>query len=72
MIKNKTTQEHVTDRKVQDKDKIHLQYTGYLDDKAFEGGSTGKDGTDYTIGGNYIPTLNDQLIGLECGKGVFT
>lgn len=68
VIKNKTTQEHVTDRKVQDKDKIHLQYTGYLDDKAFDGGSTGKDGTDYTIGGNYIPTLNDQLIGLECGK----
>ena len=32
VIKNKTTQEHVTDRKVQDKDKIHLQYTGYLDD----------------------------------------
>ena len=68
VIKNKTTQEHVTDRKVQDKDKIHLQYTGYLDDKAFDGGSSGKDGTDYTIGGNYIPTLNDQLIGLECGK----
>lgn len=68
IIKNKTTQEHVTDRKVQDKDKIHLQYTGYLDGEEFEGGSTGTDGTDYTIGGNYIASLNDQLIGLECGK----
>ena len=62
------TQEHVTDRTVADGDKIHLQYTGKLDGVPFEGGSTGESGTDYTIGGNYIKDLNDQLIGLECGK----
>ncbi len=63
-----TTQEHVTDRVVGEKDKIHLQFTGYLDGEAFEGGSTGEKGTDYTIGGGYIDDLNKQLIGLECGK----
>lgn len=68
IIKNYTKPEQVTDRVVADKDTVHLQYTGYLDDKAFEGGSTGEKGTDYTIGGNYIKDLNDQLIGLECGK----
>lgn len=68
IIKSLTKPEHVTDRVTADKDTIHLQYTGYLDDKAFDGGSTGENGTDYTIGGNYIKDLNDQLIGLECGK----
>ena len=68
VIKMGTTQEQVTDRTVADGDKIHLQYTGYLDGVAFDNGSTGEAGTDYTIGGNYISDLNDQLIGLECGK----
>lgn len=68
IIKEMTTQEHVTDRVVGEKDKIHLQFTGYLDGVAFENGSTGEAGTDYTIGGGYIDDLNRQLIGLECGK----
>lgn len=62
------TYEQIKDRKVKDKDTIHLQYTGLLDGEAFEGGSTGESGTTYTVGGNYIKDLNDQLIGLECGK----
>lgn len=68
VIKAMTTQEKVTDRITADKDTVHIVYTGYLDGEAFEGGSTGEKGTDYTIGGNYIKDLNDQLIGLECGK----
>ena len=68
VIKSMTKPEQITDRVVADKDTIHLQYTGYLGDEAFKGGSTGESGTDYTIGGNYIKDLNDQLIGLECGK----
>lgn len=68
VIKTMTKPEQITDRVVADKDTIHLQYTGYLGDEAFSGGSTGEKGTDYTIGGNYIKDLNDQLIGLECGK----
>lgn len=68
ILNNCATQEHVTDRTVKDGDKIHLQYTGKLDGVPFDGGSTGDSGTDYTIGTNYIKDLNDQLIGLECGK----
>ncbi|MCM1308956.1 MAG: FKBP-type peptidyl-prolyl cis-trans isomerase [Butyrivibrio sp.] len=68
VIASMTKPEQVTDRTVADEDTIHLQYTGYLDGEAFSGGSTGESGTDYTIGGGYIKDLNDQLIGLECGK----
>lgn len=68
IIDSMTKPEQITDRVVADKDTIHLQYTGYLDGEAFQGGSTGENGTDYTVGGNYIKDLNDQLIGLECGK----
>jgi trigger factor len=63
-----TTQEEIKEGTVKDKDKINLDYTGYLDGEKFEGGSTEGKGTDYTIGGNYIKDLNDQLIGLEVGK----
>lgn len=63
-----TTQEEIKEGVVADKDKINLDYTGYLNGEAFEGGSTDGKGTDYTIGGNYIEDLNDQLIGLEVGK----
>ncbi len=68
VIAKMTKPEQITDRVVADKDTVHIQYTGYLDGEAFQGGSTGEKGTDYTIGGNYIKDLNDQLIGLECGK----
>ncbi len=61
-----TEPEHITDRVVADKDTINLDYTGKLDGEAFDNGSA--TGTEYTIGGGFIPSLNDQLIGLECGK----
>lgn len=65
VIKNGTTKEELTEGTVKDKDSINFDFTGYLDDEAFENGSATD--YDYTIGGSLISDLNDQLIGLECG-----
>ena len=57
----------VTDRAVQDKDEVTLDFEGFVDGEAFEGGK----GEDYplTIGsGAFIPGFEDQLIGAEIGK----
>ena len=59
----------VTDRAVEDKDMIKLDFEGFVDGEAFEGGK----GTDYplTIGsGSFIPGFEEQLIGAEIGKEV--
>ena len=59
----------VTDRAVQDKDVVTLDFEGFVDGDAFEGGK----GTDYplTIGsGAFIPGFEEQLIGAEIGKEV--
>ena len=59
----------VTDRDVKDGDMISLDFDGYVDDVAFEGGH----GTDYplTIGsGSFIPGFEDQLIGAKIGEEV--
>jgi len=57
----------VTDRSVQKDDMVTLDYEGFVDGEAFEGGK----GTDYplTIGsGAFIPGFEDQLIGAEIGQ----
>ena len=57
----------VTDRAVKDGDIVTLDFEGFVDGVAFEGGK----GTDYplTIGsGSFIPGFEDQLIGFEIGK----
>mgnify|MGYP000258359760 CR=1 FL=1 len=57
----------VTDRAVQDKDVVTLDFEGFVDGEAFEGGK----GTDYplTIGsGSFIPGFEEQLIGAEIDK----
>lgn len=59
----------VTDRSVQKDDMVTLDYEGFVDGEAFEGGK----GTDYplTIGsGAFIPGFEDQLIGAEIGQEV--
>lgn len=59
----------VTDRAVQDKDMVTLDFEGFVDGEAFEGGK----GTDYplTIGsGSFIPGFEEQLIGAEIDKEV--
>ena len=59
----------VTDRAVQDKDQVILDFEGFVDGVAFEGGK----GEHYplTIGsGSFIPGFEDQLVGAEIGKEV--
>ena len=59
----------VTDRAVQDKDEVTLDFEGFVDGVAFEGGK----GEDYplTIGsGSFIPGFEEQLIEAEIDKEV--
>ncbi len=59
----------VTDRAVQDKDQVTLDFEGFVDGVAFEGGK----GENYplTIGsGSFIPGFEEQLIGAEIEKEV--
>ena len=59
----------VTDRAVQDKDEVTLDFEGFVDGVAFEGGK----GTDYplTLGsGSFIPGFEDQLVGAKAGDHV--
>ena len=57
----------VTDRAVKDGDTVSLDFEGFVDGTAFEGGK----GEDYplTIGsGAFIPGFEEQLIGFEIGQ----
>lgn len=59
----------VEDRPVQDKDEVILDFEGFVDGEAFEGGK----GENYplTIGsGSFIPGFEEQLIGAEAEKEV--
>ncbi len=59
----------VTDRAVKDGDQIKLDFEGFQDGVAFQGGK----GEDYplTIGsGSFIPGFEEQLVGAEIGKEV--
>ncbi|HJA13015.1 MAG TPA: trigger factor [Candidatus Mediterraneibacter merdipullorum] len=59
----------VTDRAVQDKDQVTLDFEGFVDGEAFEGGKGEK--YPLTIGsGAFIPGFEEQLIGAEIGKEV--
>ena len=59
----------VTDRAVQDKDQVTLDFEGFVDGEAFEGGKGEK--YPLTIGsGSFIPGFEEQLIGAEIGKEV--
>lgn len=59
----------IDDRAVESGDMIKLDFEGFVDGAAFEGGK----GTDYplTIGsGSFIPGFEDQLIGKQIGEDV--
>ena len=57
----------VTDRAVQDKDQVLLDFEGFVDGEAFEGGKGEK--YPLTIGsGAFIPGFEEQLVGAEIGK----
>ena len=56
--------EHVTDRAVENGDKVNIDYVGTIDGVEFEGGSTKGKGTDVTIGyDRYIDDFLDQIVG---------
>lgn len=59
----------VTDRAVQDKDQVLLDFEGFVDGEAFEGGKGEK--YPLTIGsGAFIPGFEEQLVGAEIGKEI--
>ncbi len=56
---------------VRDGDYINLDFTGYVDGKTFEGGSTDGKGYDLSIGsGTFIEGFEDGLIGTKVGEKV--
>ncbi len=56
---------------VADGDTVNIDYTGYVDNVAFDGGSTNGNGADLTIGsGTYIDDFEEQLIGHNVGENV--
>lgn len=60
-----------TDKTVEDGDKINVDYVGTIDGVEFEGGSTGGNGSDVTIGsGSLIDDFEEQLIGSSVGDVV--
>lgn len=59
----------VTDRAVQDKDQVVMDFEGFVDGEPFEGGKGEK--YPLTIGsGAFIPGFEEQLVGAEIGKEV--
>lgn len=59
----------LTEGTVKNGDTINLDYIGYVDGEAFEGGSTDGAGTELTIGSHrYIDDFEEQLIGHEVGE----
>ena len=66
--KNATFKE-ITDRAVENGDKVNLNFEGFVDGEAFEGGK----GENYplTIGsGSFIPGFEDQLVGAKIGEEI--
>ncbi len=60
-----------TDKKIADGDKINLDYVGTIDGVEFEGGNSGGQGSDLTIGsGTFIDDFEQQLIGSGVGDNV--
>ncbi len=56
---------------VKDGDSINLDYVGYVDDVAFEGGNTNGKGTTLVIGsGRLIDNFEEQLIGSHPGDSI--
>lgn len=59
----------IKDRAVEDGDTVNIDYVGSIDGVEFEGGSTGGNGTEVTIGvTNYIDDFLQQLIGHKPGE----
>ncbi|MFP4457693.1 MAG: trigger factor [Clostridia bacterium] len=58
----------VTNRDIEDGDKVNIDYVGKVDGETFEGGDTQGEGTDVIVGQtNYIDDFIEQLIGKTPG-----
>ena len=58
---------------VADGDKVNIDYVGYVDGTAFDGGDTKGQGTDLTIGsGTYIDNFEEQLIVESVTRSLFS
>lgn len=56
---------------IENGDTVNIDYVGYVDGVAFDGGNTQGMGTDLTIGsGSYIDDFEEQLIGYHPGDSV--
>jgi len=65
------TENQIKDRAVQDGDTVNIDYVGSIDGVEFEGGSTGGNGTNVTIGvTKYIDDFLEQLIGHMPGETI--
>ncbi|MDO5737849.1 MAG: trigger factor [Eubacteriales bacterium] len=57
----------ITDKAVEDGDKVNLDYAGFVDDEQFPGGSA--ENQELVIGsGSFIPGFEEQMIGMETGE----
>lgn len=69
LLKELASPEHLTDVTVQDGDTVNIDYVGYIDEVAFDGGSTNGQGATVTIGvTKYIDDFLEQLIGHKPGE----
>lgn len=69
ILKSKTSSVKVMDRAAADGDTVNIDYVGYIDGTAFDGGSTQGAGTSVTIGKTaYIDDFLEQLIGHKPGE----
>jgi trigger factor len=69
LLTNFTTENQVMDRAIENGDTVNIDYVGSVDGVEFEGGSTGGNGTNVTIGVTaYIDDFLEQLIGHMPGE----
>ena len=68
LIRDNTTENQIKDRVASMGDAVNIDYVGYIDDKAFEGGDTQGQGADLTLGSKqYIDTFEEQVAGHSPG-----
>lgn len=68
-VAEKTTEEHVKKGIADSGDKVNISYVGKKDGKAFDGGSTPKEGTEIVLGASgYIPGFDDGVMGMKVGE----
>ncbi|MBR7033927.1 MAG: FKBP-type peptidyl-prolyl cis-trans isomerase [Clostridia bacterium] len=69
MLENYGTPSQLTEGTVKDADTVNIDYTGYIDGEAFEGGSTDGNGSTVTIGESpMIDGFLEQIVGHNVGE----